>query len=119
MWTFFDSAVENELIAKNPITKSVKSVGGREIKEKRSLTVEEQKLFLETIKDPNYYNPCALILQTGLRVGELIGLHWPDIDFENGVLHVCRTMEIRSGVVNGVIDVGGGAKLLFMRFSQL
>ena len=35
----------------------------------------------------------VLTLFTGLRIGELCGLRWEDIDFDNGILHVRRTIE--------------------------
>ncbi len=59
------------------------------------MTVEEQRHFLETVKKSSNYNQWALILQTGLRTGEMIGLRWSDIDFRNRILHVRRTMEYR------------------------
>lgn len=34
-----------------------------------------------------------LCLFTGLRVGELCGLKWSDIDFQNGTVSVCRTVQ--------------------------
>lgn len=40
MWMMFDSALENELIAKNPVTKSVKCTSGRKPKEMRALRQE-------------------------------------------------------------------------------
>ena len=95
MWMLFDSALENDLIAKNPVTKSVKCTSGRKPKEMRALTIEEQRLFLETVKGTSNYNQYALILQTGLRTGEMIGLRWSDVDFENRVIHIRRTMEYR------------------------
>lgn len=95
MGAMFSSALENELIEKNPVTKSVKCKTGKPSKETRVLTIEEQKLFLETVKKSSNYNQWALILQTGLRTGEMIGLRWSDVDFENRVLHVRRTMEYR------------------------
>ncbi len=98
MWMLFDSALENELIPKNPVTKSVKCTSGRKPKEMRALTLEEQKLFLETVKGTSNYNQYALILQTGLRTGEMIGLRWSDVDFENRVIHIRRTMEYRHSV---------------------
>lgn len=98
MWMIFDSAVENELITRNPITKSIKCISGRKSKERQALTVEQQKLFLETVRDSSNYNQYALILQTGLRTGEMIGLRWSDVDFKNRIIHVRRTMEYRHSI---------------------
>ncbi len=40
-------------------------------------------MFLETAKRSHNYNQYALILETGLRTGEMIGLTWDAIDFES------------------------------------
>ncbi len=93
MRMMFDSAVENELLAKNPVTKSVKCTSGKKAKAMRALTIEEQKLFLKIIKGTSSYNQYALLLQTGLRTGEMIGLRWADVDFDKRILHIRRTME--------------------------
>ena len=98
MWMMFDSAVENEMLSRNPITKNIKCTSGRKSKEMRALTIEEQKLFLETVKNTSNYNQYALILQTGLRTGEMIGLKWSDVDFKNHILHIRRTMEYRHSI---------------------
>ena len=44
-----------------------------------------------------------LCLFTGLRIGELCGLQWSDIDFENGTLSVKRTVQrvYRNGLFRG------------------
>lgn len=95
MRMLFDCAVENELLAKNPVTKSVKCTSGRKAKQMRTLTIEEQRSFLKTVNGTSNYNQFALLLQTGLRTGEMIGLRWQDINFEKRVLHIRRTMEYR------------------------
>lgn len=95
MRMMFDSALENEIITKNPVTKSVKCTNGKKSKEVRALTVKEQKCFLEIVKGTSNYNQYALILQTGLRTGELIGLRWCDVDIKNRMIHIQRTMEYR------------------------
>lgn len=88
----FVSAVENDLITKNPLTKSVKCCSSKKTRERQPLSIEEQKLFLQAAKDCSFYNQFAFLLQTGLRIGELSGLRWEDIDMDNRVLHVKRTM---------------------------
>ena len=43
----------------------------------------------------SYENQYRFVLQTGLRTGELIGLRWSNIDFENRTMKIERTMEFR------------------------
>ena len=35
----------------------------------------------------------TILLLTGMRRGELLGLEWPDIDFDNSVIHIRRTSQ--------------------------
>lgn len=95
MGTMFRSAVMNDIIEKHPMdgvryTKPVRAPGDH-----RCLTVEEQKKFLEAAKSSHNYRQYALILETGLRTGELIGLTWDVINWENRTLTVNKTMEFR------------------------
>lgn len=98
MHVLFDAAVENDILGRNPVKKSVKVPPGRKPKEKRVLSVEEQKIFLDTAYGTSNYNQFAFLLQTGLRTGEMIGLRWSDIDFEEGVIHIRRSMEYRYSI---------------------
>lgn len=95
LYCIFSDAVENDVILKNPVTKSVKCNFGKEPKKVKALTIDEQKKFLEAANGTSNYNQFAFILQTGLRTGEMIGLKWSDIDFENRVMHIQRSMEYR------------------------
>lgn len=45
---------------------------------------------LET-ESAEYKTMIRLLLFTGLRRGELLGLEWKDIDFDNSTLQICRT----------------------------
>lgn len=38
-----------------------------------------------------------MAVMTGLRQGELLGLRWSDVDFENGRLHVCQSAQYVPG----------------------
>lgn len=51
---------------------------------------EELTFFLDEIKGTYLYFPTLLCSMTGLRVGELCGLKWSDIDFEKGYLNISR-----------------------------
>ena len=59
------------------------------------LTVSEQKAFLEAAKHSHNYVQYALILETGLRTGEVIGLTWDAIDWKARTLTVNKTLEFR------------------------
>jgi integrase len=48
-------------------------------------------------KDANLGLIVGLALATGLRIGELLALRWPDIDFETGRLSVRRTVQRITG----------------------
>lgn len=95
MGTMFRSAVMNDVITKHPMDGVRYTKPVRAANDIRFLTVEEQKKFLEVAKTSHNYNQYALILETGLRTGELIGLTWDAIDWENRTLTVNKTMEFR------------------------
>lgn len=86
----FTQAVKNDLIMKNPCYGAVLPKATK--KERRVMTSEEQKLFMKEIKDDFYGPICMLALATGLRIGELTGLTWDDIDFDGHLLYVNRTL---------------------------
>ena len=95
MGTMFKAAKMNDLIAKHPMdgvrfTKPVRATD-----DIKFLTRDEQRVFLETAKRSHNYNQYALILETGLRTGEMIGLTWDAIDFQNRTLTVNKTLEYR------------------------
>ena len=97
MGTLFKAAKMNDLIAKHPMdgvrfTKPVRATD-----DIKFLTRDEQRVFLETAKRSRNYNQYALILETGLRTGEMIGLTWDAIDFEKRTLTVNKTLEFRHG----------------------
>ena len=39
----------------------------------------------------------TLLLLTGMRRSELLGLEWPDIDFDDGIIHIRRTSQYAAG----------------------
>lgn len=65
--------------------------------EKRNaLTIAEQNLLMDFLKRNRMYNHWysvfAVMLGTGMRVGELIGLRWCDIDLDEGLIHINHTL---------------------------
>ena len=92
----FEMAVNSDIIRKNPAREAIKGINGTQ-KKKEALTVEEQKRFLNFVKESDVYNiyypMLSLELLTGLRVGELVGLTWKDIDSINNVIHIQHQLQ--------------------------
>ncbi len=62
------------------------------MKEKKALvetwTKEELDFFLNEVKGKYLYLPIFLAALTGLRIGEICGLKWKDVNLEEGYIHV-------------------------------
>ncbi len=87
-----DKAVDTNLLVKN-VAKQINPIITREKKkERRVLTVQETDQFLEYAEGTFYYNLFVLALETGMRIGELCGLTWEDVDFKDKLLHVRHTL---------------------------
>lgn len=65
------------------------------------LTVEQQELFIDYIYASEKYNRMAnlftVLLGTGMRIGEALGLRWCDCDFEGGIIHVTHALLYKQG----------------------
>ena len=85
----------NDLITKHPMDGVRFNKPIRAVNDLRFLTVEEQKRFLEVARRSHNYHQYALILETGLRTGEMIGLTWDAIDWKKRTLTVNKTLEYR------------------------
>ena len=95
MGTFFKSAKDNGFIDRHPMDGVRYTKPVRAVDDIHFLTVDEQKRFLEAAKGSHNYAQYALILETGLRTGEMIGLTWDAVDWEKRTLTVNKTLEFR------------------------
>lgn len=94
-----DIAVEDGYLRNNisdNALKELKQARNLFTEKRKALTIEEQNLFLGFLrKNPMYqhwYPIFALMLGTGLRVGEATGLRWEDVDLENNTISVNHTL---------------------------
>jgi integrase len=62
-------------------------------KDIRPLTPERVPLFLTAAERDPYHALYVLALDSGMRQGELFGLHWPDIDFDGSAVTVTHSLE--------------------------
>lgn len=90
----FDSAVENGLIEKSPVGKMPKVKGT--YTGHRALTREEIALLNKDWRLNRFGLPALVMLWGGLRVGEVCGLKWENIDLDNDVIHVVEARDLRA-----------------------
>lgn len=95
MGTMFRAAVMNDMLTKHPMDGVRYTKPVRAVDDIKFLTVEEQTLFLETAKRSHNYRQYVLLLETGLRTSEMIGLTWDAIDWKKRTLTVNKTLEYR------------------------
>jgi integrase len=89
MSALYSHAIRWEWVTKNPIT-SVRQSAKRE-KVPEVLTVDELVKLLAAIPEP-FRTAVFLDGASGLRVGELLGLKWEDVDFKKGVIYIRRSI---------------------------
>ena len=95
MGTLLKAAKMNDLIVKHPMDGVRYTKPVRAPDDIKCLTTDEQQKFMEAAKRSHNYAQYALILETGMRTGEVIGLTWDAIDFQNRTLTVNKTLEYR------------------------
>ena len=95
MGTMLKSALMNDLIVRHPMNGVRYTKPVRAVNDIKYLTLEEQEKFMEVAKRSHNYYQYALLLETGLRTGELVGLTWDAIDWEKRTLTVNKTLEYR------------------------
>ena len=63
-----------------------------ERKERPTFNLDQARLFLESARDDRWEALYVLVIQTGMRRGELFGLGWDDVDLDNDWLHVRQAL---------------------------
>lgn len=89
----FESAKNNRIISINPCF-DIKVYWENKTVQRRFLTKEEQNLFLDKLKNNGdwYYEMLYIMLYTGMRIGEVGGLKWDDIDYKNKCIYINRSL---------------------------
>ena len=93
----FNQLIDDGLMTANPAARM-----GRYLKDKKDrraglelLTPEEEEVLLTAALThaSRYYCLLLCALRTGLRIGELFGLQWDDLDFSGRFIEVRRTLK--------------------------
>lgn len=95
----FELAVQSDYIRKNPTANTMRKISAAYAKKQeglssaeRALTKEQQQLFLDYLArdeiSRRWYPIFAIMLKTGMRVGEITGLRWCDVNLDEGFISV-------------------------------
>ena len=94
-----DMAVEDQYIRINPadnVLRELKQAWAYQDEPRRALTKPEQERLLDFLRNSHtyshWYPVIAVMIGTGLRVGEVTGLRWCDIDLDEGIIDVNHTL---------------------------
>lgn len=88
----FDTAVENDLCLKNPVTSTLKLSSKIAPKEKNTWNREQYEIASDFVKQHGYID-ILVLMETGISRSELLGLTWSDFSPEKQLLH------LRNGLV--------------------
>ncbi len=98
----FQMAIRDGLIATNPTDGVMNEIKRSKLWDKpkrKALTIPEQKAFMDFLKNDREYEGwlpiITVLLGTGMRIGECLGLRWEDLDFEKRLISVNHNMTDR------------------------
>lgn len=89
--TIIDYAIKMDMLTDNPCRRVTVPKGSK--KDRRILTIEQTEEFIRLLNEaPQKYRVFFMLdIYSGMRRGELLGLEWKDIDFDEGVIRIQRT----------------------------
>lgn len=88
-------AVRDGLLLANPASRTAPPTARRP--ELVTWSADEARTFLAAARGDRLHALWRLLLATGLRRGEALGLRWEDVDLERGCLHVRRNRTVADG----------------------
>lgn len=94
-----NEAVRDNILRTDPtdgVMREMLRKNGMKEKKRHPLTVEQQKAFvMHFMNCPEFerWRPLFIVLLgTGCRIGEVLGLRWSDIDFESKCIHITHSL---------------------------
>ena len=94
----FYIAIDDDYVRKNPFTFKLSDVIADDTEEKKPLNDTQVQTLLEFIKNDKtyhkHYQAIIILLNTGLRIGELCGLTTADIDIDNRIININHQLKM-------------------------
>ena len=94
-----DVGVMNSIVKVNPCINIAIKNENEAVQERRVLSSQEIKMFLEEVQHEYYNEAYQILLLTGMRIGEFSGLQWSDINFQTKTIKIQRSLSV--GYVDG------------------
>ena len=92
----FQMAVEDDYIVKNPFLFTLSNIIENDSKQRFSMSEEEEDHYIEFISNHGWfrhiYDDVVILLNTGMRVSELYGLTFKDVDLKNRRINVNKQL---------------------------
>lgn len=110
-------ALKQNIIKINPMTQ-VEFKNKKETLKKDLKVIPENELkeIKKAIQNTRYYIPYIIALHTGARRGEILGLTWEDVDFENNRISINKALQYQKNV--GLVLVGTKTKSSIRNFKM-
>lgn len=93
----FQSAVEDDIVRKNPFDFTLSNVIKKDSVESEVLTEDQKRKLLQFIKSDKvyqkYYCGIVVLFNTGMRISEFSGLTVHDLDFKNGNIYINNQLQ--------------------------
>lgn len=108
MYQVFETAVQDHILRVNPAAnalKTLKKTHDFEAKKRHALTEDEQEMLISFVYGSREYNRWGhlftVLLGTGMRIGEALGLRWCDCDFNKELISVNHALLYKTSETGG------------------
>ena len=106
----FDIAVRDNILRSNPASHAFASISKQmklESEHRRALTIEETARLLDFVYGSNIFKRwgplITVLLGTGVRIGEALGLTWSDCDFKHNIISVTHALLYKPTMETGYV----------------
>lgn len=102
----FNKALQSDIVTKNYVPNLKTDIIKSDKKERKVLTIKEEKIFRDYLNTDKYKSTQTykdvyiLALDTGMRIGEVLGLQWENVDMKNKRIHIANTLVYLKPVFN-------------------
>lgn len=90
--SIFDEAINRDYIYKSPMRNVVIPNSKQETKKVDAFSIEEQKELIKRFENSKYGDMFSIAMFSGMRIGEILALTPNDIDLDNNIIHITKTL---------------------------